>query len=251
MNRQSETKEAKQADSLTENPNSHYFYYYGKLREQQNMLQDNVRMNSYYAAIAKNPEDFKDKVVLDVGTGTGVLAMFAAAAGARKVYAVEASRAADVARQLIQANGLSHIIEVINARLEDVVLPEAVDVIISEPMGVSLVHERMLESFVLARKFLRPGGKMVPSTGVIHSALFSDSQLFSLQTGKSLFWSQTSFYDINWTGLRQRALEEHFSQPVVGIFQPGCVCSGRMFTNYHNIQTLFRIRRACHEHAHL
>lgn len=42
--------------------------------------------------------------------------------------------------------------------MEEVCIPEQVDVIISEPMGYMLVNERMLESFVNARRFLKPGG---------------------------------------------------------------------------------------------
>lgn len=52
------------------------------------MLKDTVRTMSYRNAIFSNSEAFKDKVVLDVGAGTGILSMFAAKAGARKVYAV-------------------------------------------------------------------------------------------------------------------------------------------------------------------
>ena len=52
------------------------------------MLKDTVRTLSYRNAIFSNSEAFKDKVVLDVGAGTGILSMFAAKAGARKVYAV-------------------------------------------------------------------------------------------------------------------------------------------------------------------
>lgn len=56
----------------------------------QEMLKDTVRTLSYRNAIFSNSEAFKDKVVLDVGAGTGILSMFAAKAGARKVYAVSA-----------------------------------------------------------------------------------------------------------------------------------------------------------------
>ena len=68
-----------------------YFNYYGMLMHQQNMLQDFVRTNAYYQAILDNAADFQGKVVLDVGAGSGILSFFAAQAGAKRVYAVEAS----------------------------------------------------------------------------------------------------------------------------------------------------------------
>lgn len=55
------------------------------------MMQDYIRTGTYQRAILANVPDFKDKVVLDVGAGSGILSFFAIQAGARKVYAVEAS----------------------------------------------------------------------------------------------------------------------------------------------------------------
>ena len=112
--------------------------YYAQLLHQGNMLQDLTRTGTYRHAFVSNAVDFHDKVVLDVGTGTGILAIFACQAGARKVYAVEASQSAEIARSLIEANGYSDRIEVIQAKLEDVQLPEKVDIIISEPIGFLL-----------------------------------------------------------------------------------------------------------------
>ena len=71
--------------------NDGFALYYGQLPHQQTMLQDEIRTSTYERAIMANSVDFKDKVVLDVGTGTGILAYFAVKAGAKKVYAVEAS----------------------------------------------------------------------------------------------------------------------------------------------------------------
>ena len=48
-----------------------------------------MRTKSYMNAIEQNKHLFKDKIVLDVGCGTGILSMFAARAGAKKVFAVE------------------------------------------------------------------------------------------------------------------------------------------------------------------
>lgn len=61
-------------------------------------------------------------------------------------------------QELVRRNNLFHKITIIAGRVEDITLPESVDIIISEPMGYMLVNERMLESYIHARKFLKPGG---------------------------------------------------------------------------------------------
>lgn len=68
---------------------ANYFCTYGYVYHQKQMLSDDLRMQCYRDAIFENSSHFKDKVVLDVGTGSGILAIWAAQAGARKVYAVE------------------------------------------------------------------------------------------------------------------------------------------------------------------
>jgi type I protein arginine methyltransferase len=52
------------------------------------MLKDVVRTKSYQNVITQNSFLFKDKIVLDVGAGTGILSLFCAKAGAKHVYAV-------------------------------------------------------------------------------------------------------------------------------------------------------------------
>lgn len=66
---------------------ANYFCSYAQLYHQKQMLADHNRMAAYHAAIMGNPEVFKDKVVMDVGTGSGILAAWAAQAGAKHVYA--------------------------------------------------------------------------------------------------------------------------------------------------------------------
>ena len=103
----------------------HPFYrYYGQLSHQQNMLQDSVRTGTYYNAVCYNVKDFEGKVVLDVGTGSGILSLFAAQAGAKKVYAVECSGMVRYARRLVKENGYDEIIKVILGKVEEVELPE-------------------------------------------------------------------------------------------------------------------------------
>jgi len=232
-----------------------FFSYYGMLVHQQNMLQDAVRTGAYQAAIMANAEDFRDKVVMDVGSGSGILAYFAAKAGARRVYAVEASNVADRAALLMRANGLADRIIVLKAKVEEVELPEGekVDVLISEPMGFMLVHERMLESYMIARQmFLKPGGRMFPSTGTIFAAPFTDAgacllprlahprratehaphhpsswphpaALWQEQMSKVAFWRNTDFYGLDISCLAAAAATDHFSQPIVGYVDAGCL----------------------------
>eukprot|EP00350_Pseudokeronopsis_sp_OXSARD2_P006754 CAMPEP_0170566224 /NCGR_PEP_ID=MMETSP0211-20121228/79699_1 /TAXON_ID=311385 /ORGANISM="Pseudokeronopsis sp., Strain OXSARD2" /LENGTH=62 /DNA_ID=CAMNT_0010887329 /DNA_START=107 /DNA_END=295 /DNA_ORIENTATION=- len=62
------------------------------------MLMDQIRTTTYQKAILNNKLDFQGKVVMDVGAGTGILSIFAAQAGAKKVYAIEASNMAQSAK---------------------------------------------------------------------------------------------------------------------------------------------------------
>ncbi|CAE6497417.1 unnamed protein product [Rhizoctonia solani] len=158
----SEVAPAKPRDDDT-----HYFDSYSYNEIHAVMIQDSVRTSSYATFILSNPQIFKDAIVMDVGCGTGILSMFAARAGARKVFAIEASGVSVKAEQNFKDNGYEDIITVIRGKVETISLPDGfthVDVIISEWMGYSLLYESMLDSVLFARdKFLRAGGLMAPS----------------------------------------------------------------------------------------
>ncbi|XP_034101607.1 LOW QUALITY PROTEIN: protein arginine N-methyltransferase 6 [Drosophila albomicans] len=162
---------------------SNYFTEYENLEIHELMLKDRPRQEAYYNAIVKNKELFKDKVVLDVGAGTGILSAFCAQAGARLVYAVEASNLATrVALDLIEENGLTETVKVIHSQIEEFVLPataEKVDIIVSEWMGFYLLHEGMLDSVLYARDhFLKPDGQLFPSECTIFVAPCAVPSLF-------------------------------------------------------------------------
>ncbi|XP_066996970.2 histone-arginine methyltransferase CARMER isoform X2 [Anabrus simplex] len=195
-----------------------YFQFYGYLSQQQNMMQDYIRTSTYQRAILANLDDFKDKVVLDVGAGSGILSFFAIQAGARRVYAVEASTMAQHAETLVNANGLKEKIIVIAGKIEEISLPEEVDVIVSEPMGYMLYNERMLESYLHAKKWLKEGGVMFPSRGDLHIAPFTDDNLYMEQFNKANFWYQQCFHGVDLSSLRHAAMKEYFRQPIVDTF---------------------------------
>ena len=90
-----------------DNPNhDYYFNSYSGFYIHEDMLKDKTRTLAYRRAIENNPNDFKDKIVLDIGAGTGILSIFAAKSGAKHVYAVENAEIALFAREIIKRNGL-------------------------------------------------------------------------------------------------------------------------------------------------
>ena len=83
-------------------------------------------MDAYRTAILNNESCFRGKTVLDVGTGSGVLAIWAGMAGARRVYAIEATSMAQHARRLVQQNGMQDVVVVLEGYMEKQELPEKV-----------------------------------------------------------------------------------------------------------------------------
>ncbi|KAH9643635.1 hypothetical protein HF086_006111 [Spodoptera exigua] len=158
-----------------------YFSSYEDLDVHKLMLEDEPRTLAYRNAILNNKEYFKDKVVMDVGCGTGILSIFCAQAGAKKVFAVEASNLANLAKEIVKENNFENVIEVIHSRVEDVTLPNymKVDAIVSEWMGFYLLHEGMLDSVLYARdRFLKDGGEIFPESAAIYIAPCSVSSMY-------------------------------------------------------------------------
>lgn len=126
------------------------------------MLNDEARTLKYLKAISETV--CSQDVVLDIGTGTGVLALAAARAGARHVYAIEATSIAGVAQSLIDANGLADRITLVRGWSTQVDLPEHADVLVSEIIGTEPFGERVLEITGDAiKRLLKPDARLVPS----------------------------------------------------------------------------------------
>lgn len=118
-------------------------------------------------------------IVVDIGTGTGVLALLACRYGAKRVYAIEASDTIEVARDVARDNGLADRIHFIEGWSSQVTLPETADVVVSDLRGVLPLFERHLPSIVDARRrFLGRGGALIPARDIVWLAVATATDLY-------------------------------------------------------------------------
>ncbi|PLW14518.1 hypothetical protein PCANC_00021 [Puccinia coronata f. sp. avenae] len=197
------SSEIKTEDSLTSK--DYYSDSYAHFGIHEEMLKDEVRTLSYRNSMIWNPHLFKDKVVLDVGCGTGILCMFAAKAGAKQVIGIDMSGIIDQAKKIVKANGFEDTIVLIKGKLEDVELPvDKVDIIISEWMGYFLLYESMLDTVLLARdRYLKPGGLMFPDSATLFMAGLEDQDY---KEEKINFWDDV--YGFDYSCIKEIALRE-------------------------------------------
>jgi protein arginine N-methyltransferase 1 len=104
--------------------------------------------------------------------------MFAVKAGAKHVIGVDMSTIIDKAREIVEANGMSDKITLLQGKMEEVVLPfDKVDIIISEWMGYFLLYESMLDTVLYARdKYLVKDGLIFPDKATIFMAGIEDGE---------------------------------------------------------------------------
>lgn len=174
----------------------YYFDSYSHFGIHEEMLKDVVRTKTYQNVIFQNSFLIKDKVVLDVGAGTGILSLFCAKAGAKHVYAIECSQMADMAKEIVKSNGYSDVITVIKGKVEEIELPvPKVDVIISEWMGYFLLFENMLNTVLYARdKWLADGGVVLPDKTSLRLTAIEDAEY---KEDKIEFWNNVYGFDMS------------------------------------------------------
>jgi type I protein arginine methyltransferase len=142
------------------------------------MLKDSVRMDAYHRAIRSAVRP--GQIVIDIGSGTGILAFIAAKAGARRVYAIERGNMITLARQLAEENQLDNIVKFIPGDSREISVPEKADVIISELIGIFALHENMLAILLDARKrFLKNGGQIIPSNINLYVVAIESAAIFN------------------------------------------------------------------------
>jgi protein arginine N-methyltransferase 1 len=134
------------------------------------MIADRVRMAAYRAALERAVQP--GSVVVDLGAGSGIMSLIACQLGARRVYAIEPNDLVEVARELAIANGFGDRVQVIRDVSTRVELPERCDVIVSDMRGIVPFHaEHLLALADARRRFLRPGGVLIPETDEVRVAV--------------------------------------------------------------------------------
>jgi SAM-dependent methyltransferase len=140
------------------------------------MIADELRIDAYQRAMkqAITPQS----CVVDIGTGSGILALMAAKLGARRVYAIELDDVIGLARRLVRDNGLGDRITLIQADAREVTLEEPADVIVSDIGGHLPWHGCHLSTINHARsQLLAAGGVMVPAIDRIFAAVVSSDNM--------------------------------------------------------------------------
>lgn len=134
------------------------------------MVGDALRFPAYRAAIeqAVRPGD----TVADIGSGPGIFALLACKAGARKVYAIDTESVVEFGRQFAAANGVSGRIEFLRGDSRQILLPERVNVIVSDIRGALPLFGPGIHALNDARKrLLAENGRMIPERDVLCAAL--------------------------------------------------------------------------------
>lgn len=223
--------------SLAPDNDTYYFSSYSNSSIHETMLQDTVRTEAYQNAILGNPQLFEGKVVMDIGCGTGILSLFAAKAGAKKVIAIDASDMCKEAAKIVALNGYEDIITVVHGKVEDLIekkrdmLPlkdgELVDIVISEWMGYALFFESMIPSVMVARDHLmdKTNGTMWPNRSVMFLEGASDSRLD--------YWSNV--YGFNMDVMKDRVIKELRSEASVEIVEDSATVTDRYEIIVHDL----------------
>ena len=217
------------------------------------MLLDRNRSEVFLRAIMKTvrPGD----VVIDLGTGTGLLSLFSLAAGAEKVYAIEHEPIVDVARQVALVNGVEDRIEFVEGRSTEIELPEKGDVLVTETIGNAGFDEGISAWVLDARaRLLKAGARTIPHSLTVLMALlelptdrddietlarplytFDLSPLQDLVIGR-MAWDELS--PVSVVSDSQAVLEWDFAEPELQ-FSGSCTLTSRRDATVHAIGTWF------------
>ena len=241
---------AAQPSAVSDACNAVYFDSYGNLSAHSLMLRDKPRMEMYSRALAQSKSAIEGKIVVDVGSGTGILSMICAkTCNPKHVYAIEANKyIANLSRMIIEQNGLQDVITVINKPVEEVNhtdwkhTDEKADVLVSEWMGFYLVHEAMLDSVLWARDFLcNPNPLIMPSSCRIWAAIIRNEKF---RAEELEIWAQPVICGIDMSSIGMARAAELTATPQIEILEPNQLLSHPSVVFDFDLNTLDRLNFA-------
>jgi tetratricopeptide (TPR) repeat protein len=164
------------------------------------MINDEERNVAYERALKRaiKPSD----IVLEIGTGSGLVAMMAARAGAKLVVTCEAVPVlADVAKETVERNGYSAKVRVLSKRSTQLKvgddLPEPADVFVSELINVGMLAPNMLPIIQHARiNLCKPDARIIPEAAIVWGALIQCDHLARINPVKDVAGFDMSTFDI-------------------------------------------------------
>ncbi|MEQ5055921.1 50S ribosomal protein L11 methyltransferase [Klebsiella michiganensis] len=153
------------------------------------MLNDKQRNQAFFDAI--NSTDFSGKTVLDIGSGSGLLAMLIAQRGARHVYTCESNSViAKEAEKIIRNNGLQSNITVINKLSTNLIsgvdISADIDIMISETIDCGFFGEGFGNALLHAQeKLIKQDAEIIPKAVSLHACLLSSQDITNLNSVQS------------------------------------------------------------------
>lgn len=174
----------------------------------RSLVSDATRSRALGEAVARvvRPGD----VVCDIGTGSGILALFACRAGAAHVYAIEAGVIADVAELVFRENGVGDRVTLIRQRSLDATLPQRAHVLLTETLWNFGLGEGILRTVLDARaRLLAPGARIVPQSFRLVVAPIEADSIY----GRVDAWEREA-YGIDFSCVRKLAAHNVYRETV-------------------------------------